>query len=68
MQQHHRVIAGVDDPRVRRDGLRHLVGVAGRRQPGTHAQELADTAVGVSSPGASCPGMGPILALLTSRP
>ncbi len=28
VQQHHRVVVGVNDPRLRSDGLRHLVGVA----------------------------------------
>jgi hypothetical protein len=38
----HRVVVHVDDPGTRRDGLRHLVGAAGRRHAGTDVEELPD--------------------------
>ena len=46
MLQHDGVVVRVHDPRVRGDLLRHLVGVAGHRQPGADVQELADAALG----------------------
>ena len=36
------VVVGVHDPRVRGDLLRHLMGVAGHRQPGADVEELPD--------------------------
>jgi hypothetical protein len=42
VQQHHRIVVGVDDPRLGSHPLGHLVGVVRGRQPGTDVQELAD--------------------------
>jgi hypothetical protein len=40
--EHHRVIIGVDDPRLGSDPLRDVVGVVGRRQAGPDIEELPD--------------------------
>jgi len=40
--QHQRVVVHVDDPAAGRGGLRDLVSVVRRRQPGTDVEELAD--------------------------
>ena len=41
--QHDRVVVDVDDPAVRRDALRDLVGVVGGGDPGADVQELPDS-------------------------
>ena len=45
VQQHDGVVVRVNDPRVRRDRLGHLVGVIGHRQAGADIQELAEAAL-----------------------
>jgi hypothetical protein len=45
VQQHDGVVVGVHDPRVRGGLLRHLMGVAGHRQPGADIEELPDAAL-----------------------
>jgi hypothetical protein len=42
MADDHRVIVGIDHPRHRHATLHDLVHAAGRRQPGSDVQELAD--------------------------
>jgi len=37
VRQHDGIVVGVDDPAVGRGGLRHLVGVAGGRDPGAYS-------------------------------
>ena len=46
VRQHQRVVVDVDDAALRRDGLGHLVGVAGRGQPGAEVEELPDARLG----------------------
>ncbi len=45
MHQDNGVIVHIDNPRVRGGRLCHLMGVAGRRQPGADVKELADSAL-----------------------
>jgi hypothetical protein len=40
--EHHRVVVHVNDPGLRRDPLRHPVGVVRGRQAGAYVEELAD--------------------------
>ena len=42
VREHDLVVVDVDDPALRGDGLRHLVRVARRRQPGADVKELPD--------------------------
>src|SRR5690606_33097741 len=42
VREHERVVVDVDDPALRGDPLRHLVGVVRRREPGADVEELAD--------------------------
>src|SRR5439155_19384220 len=46
VRQDQRVVVDVDDAALRRDGLGHLVRVAGRGQPGAEVEELPDARVG----------------------
>ena len=45
MDQHERVVVHVHHPAIGRDGLRDLVGAAGRGQAGPDVEELADAAL-----------------------
>jgi hypothetical protein len=46
VRQHDRVVVDVDDPRLRRRPLRHLVGVAGGGQAGADVEELPEAGLG----------------------